>query len=63
MTTSREEPTFYIFNNTSEWLSLCRQTETTNLSADFGQVLKVSETTEIKGLYGQSQSWRTGQLT
>jgi len=28
--------------------------------ADFGQVPKVSETTGVKGPYGQNQSWRNG---
>lgn len=56
-------PTLYKTKCTSEWLSLCCQTETRNFSADSGRVLKVSATTEIKGQYGQSQSWQNGQET
>lgn len=62
---SWEEEHSYITKYTDEWLSLPRQTETRQDtdSAALGQVPKVSETTEVKGLIGLKQSWRTGQET
>lgn len=61
---SGEELRHYITKYTSEWLSLCRQTETEQLQwlqADLGRVPKVSETTVVKGQFGQGQSGGAGK--